>query len=198
MHVGDTRMHDYQYFLWETNAMISLKIRHSALCLLILSPIENSQATALGWGRVNMQGAVIETACAIDTNSRDQTIDMSLMPLSQIMRDGRGSTRSFSIKLINCVMERIGEKLPKWQRFQVTFDGRIDNGLFGIDGTARGIALELADNDGKIVTPGIPSHYLYPTDGESELNYSMRLVSNQQILHIGEYTSTIRFKMEYY
>ncbi|HII4325964.1 TPA: fimbrial protein [Enterobacter cloacae] len=173
------------------------RIHYSALCLLMLSPIENSQAAA-GWGRVNMQGAVIETACAIDTNSRDQTIDMSVLPLSQIMRDGQGLTRPFSIKLINCVLDRIDESLPQWRRFQVTFDGRVDNGLFGVDGAARGVALQLADNDGNIVTPGNPSPYLDISEGERELNYSLRLVSNQQILRSGEYTSTIRFKMDYY
>lgn len=178
--------------------MEPLKIGYSALCLLMLSPFENSQAAASGWGRVNMQGAVIETACAIDTNSRDQTIDMSVLPLSQIMRDGQGLTHPFSIKLINCVLDRIDENLPQWRRFQVTFDGRADNGSFGVDGTARGVALQLADNDGNIVTPGIPSPYLDITEGNRQLNYSLRLVSNQQILRSGEYTSTIRFKMDYY
>jgi type 1 fimbria pilin len=178
--------------------MKQLGIYYSALCLLMLSPLQNSQAATSGWGRVNMQGAVIETACAIDTNSRDQTIDMSVLPLSQIMRDGQGLTRPFSIKLINCVLDRMDESLPQWRRFQVTFDGRVDNGLFGVDGTARGVALQLADNDGNIVTPGIPSPYLDITEGERELKYSLRLVSNQQILRSGEYTSTIRFKMDYY
>ncbi|WP_258090195.1 fimbrial protein [Serratia liquefaciens] len=175
-----------------------LKIGYSALCLLMLLPIENSQATAAGWGRVNMQGAVIETACAIDTDSRDQTIDMSVLPLSQIMRDGQGLTRPFSIRLINCVLERMDENIPKWRRFQVTFDGRIDNGLFGVDGQARGVALQLADNYGNIVVPGIPSPFMNITEGNRELNYSLRLVSNNQVLRSGAYTSTIRFKMDYY
>ncbi|HEJ9055890.1 TPA: type 1 fimbrial protein [Serratia fonticola] len=174
------------------------KIHYSALCLLMLPPLGNSQAATAGWGRVNMQGAVIETACAIDTNSRDQTIDMSVLPLSQIMRDGHGVTRPFSIKLINCVLDRVDENLPQWRRFQVTFDGRVDNGLFGVDGAAHGVGLQLADNDGNIVAPGIPSPYLDMAEGERVLNYSLRLVSNQQILRSGEYTSTIRFKMDYY
>lgn len=172
--------------------------RYSAFCLLILLPIENSQATASGWGRVNMQGTVIETACAIDTNSRDQTIDMSVLPLSQIIRDGRGGSRPFSIRLVNCVLDRIDKTLPKWQRFQVTFDGRVDNGLFGVDGAARGVALQLADSYGNIVMPGAPTPSLDITEGDRELNYSLRLVSNKQVLRSGEYTSTIKFKMDYY
>ncbi|HFF8968845.1 fimbrial protein [Serratia marcescens] len=177
--------------------MKSSKMHYSAFCLLILLPMQNSLAAA-GWGRVNMQGAVIETACAIDTESRDQTIDMSITPLSQIIRDGKGATRAFSIRLVNCVLERIDENLPKWQRFQVTFDGRVDNGLFGVDGQARGVALQLADSEGNIVSPGNPTPSMDITEGNRELNYSLRLVSNQQLLRSGEFTSSIRFKMDYY
>ncbi|MBC3219745.1 type 1 fimbrial protein [Serratia fonticola] len=163
----------------------------------MLLPITNIQA-ASGWGRVNMQGAVIETACAIDTASRDQTIDLSILPLSQIERDGQGGVHAFSIRLINCVLDRMDEDLPKWRRFQVTFDGRVDNGLFGVDGQARGIAIQLADNDGNIVSPGYPTPLLNITKDEKEVNYSLRLVRNQQQLRSGSYRSSIRFKMDYY
>lgn len=181
----------------ENDEMKSPKRCYSAFCLLILLPMQSSLAAA-GWGRVNMQGAVIETACAIDTESRDQTIDMSIAPLSQIIRDGKGATRAFSIRLVNCVLERIDENLPKWHRFQVTFDGRVDNGLFGVDGQARGVALQLADSEGNIVSPGNPTPLMDITAGNRELNYSLRLVSNQQLLRSGEFTSSIRFKMDYY
>lgn len=178
--------------------MEPLKIGYAALCLLMLSTVEQSQAASSGSGRVNMQGAVIETACAIDTHSRDQTIDMSVLPLSQIIRDGQGLARPFSIKLINCVLDRIDENLPQWRRFQVTFDGRVDNGLFGVDGAARGVALQLTDSIGNIVMPGNPTPLQPLITGDRELNYFLRLVSNQQRLRSGEYTSTIKFKMDYY
>ncbi len=192
-----SRMHFCQGGVQENNEMKRPKMCYSAFCLLVLLPMQSSLAAA-GWGRVNMQGAVIETACAIDTHSRDQTIDMSIVPLSQIIRDGKGVTRPFSIRLVNCVLDRIDKNLPKWQRFQVTFDGRVDNGLFGVDGNARGVALQLADSEGNIVSPGNPTPLLDITEGNRELNYSLRLVSNQQKLRSGEYTSSIRFKMDYY
>ncbi|WP_419246383.1 fimbrial protein [Serratia sp. NFX21] len=172
--------------------------RYSAFCLLILLPLVSFPLQASGWGRVNMQGAVIETACAIDTESRDQTIDMFILPLSQIIRDGHGLKREFNIRLINCVLGRIDKKSPDWQRFQVTFDGRGDNGLFAVDGPAQGIALELTDNDGNIAAPGKPLPAINISEGDSQLNYSVRLVSNSQVLRSGEYSSAIRFKIDYY
>jgi len=61
-----------------------------------------------------MQGAVIETACAIDTDSRDQTIDISVMPLTKIIRDGQGLTLPFTIRLVNCVLNRVDDNLTQW------------------------------------------------------------------------------------
>lgn len=145
-----------------------------------------------------MQGAVIETACAIDTDSRDQTIDISVMPLTKIIRDGQGLTLPFTIRLVNCVLNRVDDNLTQWQRFQVTFDGRVDNGLFGVDGQAEGIALQLTDRHGNIIMPGNPTPLPDVVVSDRELNYFLRLVSNQQKLRSGEYTSTIRFKMDYY
>lgn len=172
--------------------------RHSAFCLLILLPMVSCPLQASGWGRVNMQGAVIETACAIDTESRDQTIDMAILPLSQITRDGHGLKRAFNIRLINCFLARLDKNLPDWKRFQVTFDGRVDNGFFAVDGQAQGIALELTDNLGNIAIPGRPLPAINLSEGDGQLNYSLRLVSNAQVLRTGEYTSAIRFKMDYY
>lgn len=151
-----------------------------------------------GWGRVNMLGAIIETACAIDTSSRDQTINMGVMPISQIARDGQGGKRPFAIRLVNCILARNDKTLTDWQYFKITFDGHDDSGLFKITGAAKGISLQIYDNLGNIATPGSPLPVGEIIPGEMILNYSLQLVSNHQTLSVGEYSSTIKFKMDYY
>ncbi|WP_261446201.1 fimbrial protein [Serratia fonticola] len=151
-----------------------------------------------GWGRVNMLGAIIETACAIDTRSRDQTINMGVLPIGQIARDGQGVIRPFSIRLVNCILVRNDKMLPDWRYFQITFDGHADTGLFSVSGAAKGIALQITDGQGHIATPGEPLPFGEITPSEMLLNYSLRLVSNRQVLRAGEYSSTIKFKMDYY
>lgn len=99
----------------------------------ILAPllfVNDAQATytSQGWGRVNMQGAIIDTACAIAAGSRDQAIDMDTVPVADIIRDGRGVPRAFSIELVNCELSRAEKKGADWQYFQVTFDGNADGG----------------------------------------------------------------------
>ncbi|WP_420705075.1 fimbrial protein, partial [Serratia marcescens] len=76
-----------------------------ALCLLSLWVSFAGQAISAvqGQGRVNMQGAIIDTACAIATESRDQIIAMGVTPVADIMRDGKGKEVPFSIELVNCV-----------------------------------------------------------------------------------------------
>lgn len=145
-----------------------------------------------------MVGAIIETACAIDTLSRDQTINMGILPVSQIARDGQGLIQPFSIRLVNCVLTRQDTSLPDWHHFKITFDGSSDVGLFGIEGEAKGVALQLTDSQGNIVTPGAPLPGSIIHAKEMLLHYSLRLVSNHQLLRAGEYTSTVRFKMDYY
>jgi type 1 fimbria pilin len=151
-----------------------------------------------GWGRVNMVGAIIETACAIDTSSRDQTINMGLVPISQIARDGQGLTRPFSIRLVNCILTRNDKTLPDWRHFQITFDGHADAGLFSVSGAAKGVALQIADDQGNIAMPCAPLPFGVIKPSEMLLNYSLRLVGNRQVLRAGEYNSTVKFKMDYY
>ncbi|MBU9828521.1 type 1 fimbrial protein [Rahnella sp. FC061912-K] len=179
---------------------MSIKIGVLPLILLvnicIVNPVQSNQSQ--GWGQVNMVGAIIETACAIDTFSRDQTINMGSLPISYIARDGQGLIKPFSIRLVNCVLARQDTSLPDFRHFQISFDGSADAGLFGIDGAAKGVSLQLTDSQGNIAMPGVPLPAGQISAKEMLLNYSLRLVSNHQLLRAGEYTSTVKFKLDYY
>lgn len=151
-----------------------------------------------GWGRVNMQGAIVDTACAIAVESRDQTIDMEVVPVSDIIRDGQGRNKPFSIELVNCTLERPGNELSDWKQFQVTFDGDNEGELFGVRGEASGVALRITDENGNIAAPGIPLRALDIIPGNMQLNYHLRLVANHHALKAGDYFSSIRFKLDYF
>lgn len=176
-----------------TGGMIS-----SLLAVLWFIPSGPASALSQGWGRVNMEGSILDTACAIEAGSREQSIDMSTVPVGQIIRDGGGSVRPFTIHLINCVRTRPDPALPDWQRFQVTFDGESRNGLFQVQGTARGVALQITDAQGNIARPGQPLPAGDVSPGSMHLTYSLRLVGDKQVLRAGEYRSAIRFKLDYY
>ncbi|MGU9757797.1 fimbrial protein (plasmid) [Serratia marcescens] len=151
-----------------------------------------------GSGEVTVNGRIIASACAIDTDSIDQTIKMKTLPISKMIRDGQSERQAFSITLINCVLEKFHPALGDWRYFEVTFDGREDGGHFGIDGSTRGIALQISDDKGNVAVPGKPmtKNEIHP--GEMTFHYGLRLVGNHQVLKAGEFVSTVRFKMDYY
>ncbi|MGX1960596.1 fimbrial protein [Serratia proteamaculans] len=175
------------------------KVMPSCILTLLLC-VSSAQAAkqTQGWGRVNMQGAIIDTACAIAAGSREQVIDMETVPVADIIRDGQGVNKPFSIELINCVLTRPNNTLPDWKHFQVTFDGEADGALFGVQGEAKGVALQIADGKGNIATPGKPLPLGDISLGTMQLNYAMRLVSNNRSLRAGVYSSAVRFKLDYY
>jgi type 1 fimbria pilin len=177
-------------------------MRHSGFFIVLLSllilPV-TSWAVDQGAGRVRMQGSIIETPCAIAVNSRDQSIDMSVLPVEQIMRDGRGPRRPFSIRLVDCSLARESSDQPDWSTFRVTFDGATTNdNLFAVSGQGRGVGLRIADEAGNPALPGrqMPPGNLRP--GSITLDYSIRLEADRKILRAGPYRATIRFKLDYY
>lgn len=168
----------------------------SVFPLLLL--FAGGNAFAQDWGQVGMHGSIIEAACAIDTVSRDQAIQMEVLPISKVIRDEVGFFQPFTVKLVNCSLSRIGAGLSAWRHFQITFDGRADSGFFGVEGSAEGVALLIVDSLGNVAVPGRPLPLGELVSEEKVLNYSMRLIGNKQILRAGDYYSAIRFKMDYY
>lgn len=82
----------------------------SLLVAIFTAQTMPATASVIGWGRVNMEGAIVNAACALEAASRDQTIDMKILPVEQITRDGHGLTRPFTLKLVNCGLA--GETVP--------------------------------------------------------------------------------------
>ncbi|MDK2376793.1 MULTISPECIES: fimbrial protein [Serratia] len=167
--------------------------------LFITVPFSSLAAhSALGWGRVNMQGSIIDTACAIAVESQDQTIEIDAISVEDIVRDGQGRGKNFYIKLSDCELERFGRQLPDLKNFQVTFDGDSEGGLFTVQGTASGVALKISDLGGNIARPGKPLPLETINPQSMVLSYAVNLVANNHILTSGEYFSAIRFKLDYF
>lgn len=153
---------------------------------------------ALGeiWGRVSMQGSIVDTACAIDTGSYEQSIDMGILPIGLLRQVGHGPVQPFSITLIGCQLTP--HDGDNWQTFSVTFDGPANGQWFTVSGAAKGVALSLQDASGQTVQPGLATPKQEIKPGNYVLNYGLRLVSDETPLRPGEYQTAIRFKLDYY
>lgn len=170
-------------------------------CLLtgLLSACTSSLAAhSQGWGKVSMNGEIVDTACAIDTESRDQTIDMGVIPTSVIKQFGKAPPKPFSIRLVDCRWERYPSSKDEWESFTVTFDGSADGDFFTITGDAEGVQLAMYDEYGTQIIAGkeLPKRDIVP--GDMTLNYELQLVTNNQSLRAGTYHTLLRFKIDYY
>ncbi|MBS0826709.1 fimbrial protein [Citrobacter sp. ku-bf4] len=171
-------------------------------CILIshVSVAANNMRAAKtdqGQGIVNMQGSIIDTPCAIATADREQSIEMMTTTVGQIIHNGSGNKNPFSLTLVNCNLHVNQETQTISSHFQTTFDGPSSDGLFSVDG-ASGVGLEITDDAGNVAQPGkaLPPGTL--SNGSQTLQYQLRLMSNRDRLKVGEYTATIRFKVDYF
>lgn len=161
----------------------------------------SADAKEQGHGVVSMRGEIIDSACGLDTASSDQTIDMLTQPVSEIVSEHFGLARPFSIKLVNCSLERYSNNnkpVDDWQYFSVTFDGKRDAESFGVSGNAQGVALQIRDKDGNVAIPGqaLPAGEIEP--GSMRIDYTLRLIGDGNELQAGAYHTTIRYKLDYY
>lgn len=180
---------------------LHLAVASSLLTLTVMAgpaPLNAVKANQ-GFGRVKMEGAILDTPCAIDVDSRYQTVVMGSIPVNQLLREGVGPAHPFHIRLVNCTLTPQAAGKPDWSHFQVTFDGpRTHNNLFGLSGDARGVGLQITDAQGRIGAPGQPMTDGVLTEGNQQLDYVLRLAGNHETPRPGDYRTTIRFKVAYY
>lgn len=162
-------------------------------CMLALSVSGALSAAYSDHGRVDMQGSIIDTPCAIATADLSQSIDMGDTTLGEIYLNGRGRPKPFSLNLVNCVLSS-GDSARS--HFRTTFDGPSAKGLFSVSG-AKGVGLQITDSTGNVAVPGEPLPAGILTPGSQRLDYNLRLVSDLSHLKAGDYHAILRFKVDY-
>lgn len=149
-------------------------------------------------GRVSMQGSIVSKACDIAMESRYQSIEMPDESISIIRRTGEGIAKPFSIHLVDCTFNTGEPDSAPWQFLKVTFDGSKDDGLFQVTGEAGGVALEITSKSGDEIRPGQPQQYTEISDDDIKLDYELRLKLNNEALRPGDYSSIIKYRIDYF
>jgi len=145
-----------------------------------------------------IRGAIVASACDIDTASQYQTINMGTRITEQIVQDSASTEQHFILKLVNCVLANRDNRGLSHQQFRVTFSGRDENGYFGLEEPGRGVVLMLIDRAGNKVTPGVPLPPQFMLPGESELHYRASLKSLGPLVQTGIYHALVRYHLDYY
>lgn len=148
-------------------------------------------AQSVELGRVSMQGSIIDTPCAIATDDLEQTIDLGITTMGDIVQDGRGTEQKFSLHFVNC------DSGAGSHEFQTTFDGPAQGDVFNLDG-ASGVGLQVIDSAGNVAIPGKPMPAIILTADNQRVDYTLRLMGNNHQLKAGNYHSVLRFKVDYF
>lgn len=148
-------------------------------------------------GRVSMNGAIISSACDIDTGDGYQSIVMPSETRTHIKRSGEGEPQDFSIQLTHCSLDSL-EEPAAWQYINIIFEGDEDTGMFRVNGNASGVALELRDRNGTIIHPGQAVSWQQESVEDNRLDYQIKLKNNMRDLVVGDYSAIIRYRIEYF
>lgn len=148
-------------------------------------------------GRVSMEGAILSSACDIDTGDGYQAIAMPSETRTHIKKTGEGDPQDFSIHLTNCSLDSFNEPTA-WQYINIIFDGDEDQGMFHVNGSASGVALELLDRNGTVIRPGIAMPWQQASVTDNRLDYRIKLKNTMRDLVVGDYSAIIRYRIEYF
>ncbi|EAO6410012.1 type 1 fimbrial protein [Salmonella enterica] len=150
-------------------------------------------------GRASFHGQVIVPACALAMEDSWQVVDMGLTPIRDLQNTYEGPEKRFQLRLRDCELAGTGKKVFTGSRIRVTFDGVEGEtpDKFSTAGQARGVNLQIVDGQGYTARVGkvMPAQVL---DGnEQGLDYILRVVRNSEPLKAGDYSASLRFKVDY-
>lgn len=144
-------------------------------------------------GTVTLKGAVLESACAISPDNVYQTVELGIIPLKILERNGISQAYPFKIKLINCLLsDDIGGEQKSMELTFVGLGGGYSDAL-----SDSGISLIVRDVNGHQITPGIPVSDIKVNRGGVILKYSLFLVANGKQVIAGNYYATINILVSY-
>lgn len=167
--------------------------------LLIAALAEPAIAATHGHGRVQIQGTILDTACAISTGDADQSIDLGTLSASDLLTNNRGPAVLFTVHLVNCVLNGGDvQGQDHWKDVRITFDGIPDSPhRFALQGKGRGEALVIANESGNEAQPGEAMPATGITPGSMALHYRLWLTPDHHALRPGRFYTTLRYFMEY-
>ncbi|EOG1984940.1 TPA: fimbrial protein [Proteus mirabilis] len=178
--------------------LLSLLLGYAGMC-----PYAFSAHTFQGHGEVSLLGKIVDTPCTIDIGSRDQAIDMGIIPISRLKQFGESEPVSFDVKLINCRWDKIStiskaQDQNEWKNFDITFIGPSKGEYFAVHGNAKGIKLSIYDDFNNKVIPGKVLDLKEITQGDINLKYKLYLVRDNKFIKSGVFSTIINFKINYY
>lgn len=152
-------------------------------------------------GELKLQGEIIEAACIIDYQDREQWIDFGQLTARDILRQsGDNLTRPFHIRLTGCSMASQVHPGLFYHNANITFiddSAGSNDRLVNIRGDAKGFAIRLRDINGTVLSSGKPTPDYELVNGENVLNFTATIIPVSNNIQAGDFYATVHFFMDY-
>lgn len=173
-------------------------IRSSALVLTLFSLSIPVCAADLFKGRVQLTGSIVDKPCTIRMGNANQTVAFNPLALNNLVNGSSSAHQSLSIYISDCMTSKTSQDVAPSQRFRLIFEGQPEGKNFAIQGAAKGIALRIEDEHGKLISPGASIEHNTDTSDRLRLNYSLTLVGSGHALETGDYHATIKLSIQHF
>ena len=179
-------------------------IRISALLLIPLflfcKPVCAGDSVGSGQqkGRVQLAGSIVDAACAMRVGNEGQTVTLRPVALHGLVRGDTSFKQPLNIYLSDCVGSNRSSGARASRSLELTFEGENDGKYFGVQGVSQGVALQIKDARGKLITPGMQLEDSSDTADIMALNYFLELVGTGSTLQAGNYHATITLSIQHF
>ena len=149
-------------------------------------------------GRVQLTGSIVDSACTLYMGSDSQTVNFKPTALNRLIDSSPAAQQSLSLYIGNCISSTTQRNSDSSKRFKLTFEGEGQGQYFGMQGSAHGVALQIKDTQGRLVSPGMLLEHSLVSSDLLVLSYSLTLVGSGQTLEAGDYHATIKLSIQHF
>ncbi|WP_070411390.1 fimbrial protein [Pseudomonas lundensis] len=166
-----------------------------ASMVLLAGSASIAHAAGAGSGTVTFEGAIIEAACSIKSESVDQTVSLGQVARSQLADGGYADPEPFYIKLVGCDTSTL-------KTVTTTFTGAESAavpGALGIVGTASGAGIMMRDGTGTQIVLGTATKPQALQVGDNQLSFGAYLQGSTatDAVKPGKFTAVTNFSLAY-
>lgn len=171
------------------------------LCLCLLGPpvsAADSPAPQAQRGRVQLSGSIVETGCAMQVGNEGQTVTFQPAALHGLVRGEASFKQPLNIVLSGCGTLNAHGNGSSSRALRLSFEGDGNGQYFGLQGVAQGVALQIKNASGKLITPGMLLDDSVLSADAMALHYFLELVGTGISLRAGNYHATIKLSIQHF
>lgn len=149
-------------------------------------------------GRVQLAGSIVDAGCAMRVGNEGQTVTFRPVALHGFVRGETSFQQPLNIYLSDCGTSNTSSGAKASRAMELTFEGDSDGKNFSVKGVSQGVALQIKDARGKLITPGMLLEDSSRAADFMALNYFLELVGTGSTLQAGNYHATIKLSIQHF